>query len=237
MSQTAKQVDYRGFHWDLRLPSNIDTEIAEGRDWEPVVTKWVEQYVKPGMTVLDVGANFGWFTLIMARLVGNSGHVVAVEPERRFLDRLYRHLDMNHIENVSAWPLALGEKACLRTSTLNAPPYYTSARISDKHAETEADSTVSCAMLDVLWTYDRLDFVQLDVDGYELKVLQGAEKTFTRFRPPLAIEIETLDVPQLLMSWGYTLYWERDNRKVAPADLADIFSPALPTLNILGVPP
>jgi FkbM family methyltransferase len=234
MSQTAKEVDYRGFRWDLRLPSNIDTEIAEGRDWEPVITKWVEQHVKPAMIVLDVGANIGWFTLIMSRLVGTTGCVVAVEPCTAFLERLHWHLMHNACDNVQVWPSALGPTWEPRYIVQDGGPYHSTARIVEPPFG-DGVELVHCSALDTQWDYGRLDLIKIDVDGYEMPMLQGAEQTIRKFRPRILIEVPNIEPAKLLAEWGYTFIWERGNAPMTVDDIQRTLSPSLPTLNLMGV--
>lgn len=64
--------------------------------------------LKPGQTVIDIGANIGGFALVAAQAVGDSGRVIAVEPERHTFDRLERNIAHNGFEQVTALKLAVG---------------------------------------------------------------------------------------------------------------------------------
>lgn len=248
MTQTPLRMDFRGFTWDLLLPSNIDSEIQAGRDWEPVVTKYIEQHVGPGMNVVDVGANIGWYTLIMSRLVTVTGEVHAFEPEPSFFDRLKDHFVLNfNKENISnnvhlvqrALSDVIGPGWCVK----NAGPHFSSASISQTKPKGEyPDVTlIRCCPLDVIWGSIRpLHFIKIDVDGYELKVLRGAVKTITKNRPRMIIEIvrdeNAPKTVELLQSWNYTMKAESSMQEFSSNQIYDQFRYGEGTINIFAEP-
>jgi FkbM family methyltransferase len=75
--------------------------------WEPVLTDWISRSLKPGDTFIDVGANVGYFTLLAAKLVGKSGHVVAIEA----LPEIYQTLKQNLARNGAATVRAVNAAA------------------------------------------------------------------------------------------------------------------------------
>ena len=79
--------------------------------YEPELRALMRRYLPPGGVAIDVGANVGWHTLLMARLVGSSGRVLAVEANPSVRERLAEHLKANHLSNVAIVPSALGGKA------------------------------------------------------------------------------------------------------------------------------
>src|SRR5438067_4805323 len=85
--------------WKLDPTQCIDRDLLEDGMFEPASTKWVEQIVQPGMVAIDVGANFGYYTVRLSKLVGPGGRVHAFEPSQRYRERLLGHLKLNHCEN------------------------------------------------------------------------------------------------------------------------------------------
>ena len=74
----------------------------------------VRQLVKPGMTVLDIGANAGFYTLAFSRLVGDTGHVYAFEPLAQNAANILRRLELNAIKNVTLIQVAVAGEPGLR---------------------------------------------------------------------------------------------------------------------------
>ncbi len=81
------------FCFDVR-DNVVGWSIAYGT-WEPVETAWIKSILVPGDTVVDIGANLGWYTVVMARLVGGEGRVVAFEPDPRNFELLLRNVREN----------------------------------------------------------------------------------------------------------------------------------------------
>lgn len=227
--------EYRGFKWELKIPSNIDNEIRAGRDWEPKVTQWIESQLQPGDVAIDIGANIGWFAMIMAKAVGPSGVVVALEPEPSFRERLLRHKIINQIENIRISHYAVGAQGGIAWCVKNAGPYHSSAVMKHVDPGSEYSSVeVAVIAIDDWLDSDRLDLMKIDVDGWEEQVLLGARQTIETFSPRIAIEIADKSTADLLVSYGYQLWWERGMRPMSPQEIHQTLSPGLPTLNIFA---
>jgi len=150
--------------------------------WAAAETALCKREIKPGMRVLDVGANIGYFTLLFARWVGPTGHVYAFEPEPRNFELLQRNLARNGYTNVTALP-----KAVSRTSgsqrLYKSPDNLGDHRLA--HGTAGRDSVdVSVIALDELLPGDaRVDFIKLDIQGAECAAVQGARQLITRSAP------------------------------------------------------
>lgn len=245
-NQTPVRKEFHGFAWDLLLPSNIDTEIQKERIWDPVLTKYVEHHVVPGMNVVDVGANFGWFTLIMAKRVTKTGSVHAFEPEPSFFRRLINHLALNFSlkniadNNVVLYDMALSDELCSRWIVKNPAPYFSSAVISETEPDKNVESTlIRCIPLDAVWNPEEpLHFIKVDVDGYELKFLKGATKTITANRPRMILEIskpdEAEEMYQLLKSLKYNIILESTMKDASFAAIQKEFKRTTGSINIFA---
>jgi FkbM family methyltransferase len=96
--------------WWLAEHSALDRElIYDG--FETAEAAFVARFLRPGMTVLDVGAHHGLYTLLASKCVGRGGRVIAFEPSSRERRRLARHLRVNRCRNVEVRPFALGDRA------------------------------------------------------------------------------------------------------------------------------
>ena len=158
--------------------------------YELSLQKTAEKYIRPGMTVYDVGAHVGFFTMFFARLVGNTGIVHAIEPYPDNCSYIRRHVDLNEIDNVRLWQLALSDTVG-----------YTGFRPSHHSSMgTITDDDTGLLMVPVT-TMDRLigdghidppDIVKVDIEGHERQFLQGAEETIERCSPVMFIEVHSL---------------------------------------------
>jgi FkbM family methyltransferase len=140
--------------------------------------------VRPGMTVLDVGGNLGLYTLLLSRLVGPAGRVVSFEPDPDLFALLQRNISLNGCTNVEAHNLALGrqhDRLVLRRMILNSGDNTLGAGGSGlfrREIETEV------VALDEYLPSLQPDLVKIDVQGWELEVLRGMERTLAAIPAP-----------------------------------------------------
>jgi FkbM family methyltransferase len=171
-SRTA-EVD--GF--ELCVPNRFAPAYLE-RPYEPLSTAFLSRHLGPGKVALDVGAHVGVMTLRMARLVGESGLVVAAEPSLENRAYIERNLLKNGLLNVRVEGCAVGARDGSATLNLTSS--------SDSHGlfahpnvETIRTVTVPLRTVDSL-VEDRLDLFKVDTEGGELDVLDGMAATFRR---------------------------------------------------------
>jgi len=150
-----------------------------------------------GYTVVDVGANSGFFTLRTSELVGNSGHVIAFEPYSKSFSLLQKHLRINNRLNVNPMRLALGSTP--RTERLNLyklpgnNSFYDKTAFYGKKAWLRqiGSEEVAVETLDSVVSKlkpSRIDIVKIDTEGSELEVLKGATETLRNFHPKIVAE-------------------------------------------------
>jgi FkbM family methyltransferase len=189
--------------WWLARNDFVGSALLNG-GFENTELSFVEHFLRPGMTVLDIGAHHGFYTLLASRKVGSQGKVIAVEASQREREKLHQHLRINGCKNVSVEAFALGEErgtadlylvgggetGCnsLRPPDVTQPtvripvPVETLDRILQNHK------------------IDRVDFIKMDVEGAELSVLKGA-RNLLNSRPRAVILIEAYDIRT--RPWGY----------------------------------
>ena len=198
------------------------------------------QLIRPGMTVVEVGANIGLLTVPFARLVAPGGKVIAFEPQRIVYQMLCGNLALNAITNAFARNSAIG---CGLGSITVPPVDYTKpgnfggvSLRGWKEGETVPMLTIDSLLL------DRCDFMKIDVEGMELDVLQGSAQALERFRPRLYVENDRIkNSPSLirhLLALDYRLYWHLPllyNADNYFGDGEDIF-PRTVSVNIVAVP-
>lgn len=141
-----------------------------------------------GSTIIDVGANIGWTCL---RMAGKAirGQVIAFEPDPVNASRCVGNAALNNFSNLKIETLALGDADGQASMEVRTPANLGGNRISAGSGTTPVtvkrmDHVASVQQL------RRVDLIKIDVEGYELKVLKGAEETLKRCRPKLFIEID-----------------------------------------------
>jgi FkbM family methyltransferase len=149
-------------------------------------TRLIRSLVNPGETTLDIGANLGWFTTLMAERVGTGGRVLAFEPNPKTL-RLLR-LTARAYPQVEIVPLALLD--CQAEGVvLNIPEDGTGASLCELKAHPKvAEERCSTATLDGFLGSRGIGgvaFVKCDVEGVETAVARGGERLLTGERPPI----------------------------------------------------
>jgi len=142
-------------------------------DYEPSTTALIKKEVKKGMQVFDLGAGIGWFTLVMSKLVGSTGHVYAFEPDPNSFKILQENVELNNIKNVSIFQLAVSNKTGVAKFSLikNKP----GANVLESRSKTENRIDVKTTTLDEFCREHnvKIDFLKMDVEGSEPKVFEG----------------------------------------------------------------
>ncbi len=166
-------------------------------------------HVKPGMTVFDIGAHVGFYTLLSARLVDKSGRVFAFEPSPRNLPKLKEHVHLNRGDNITVLECAVADahgEMGFDIPALNADQGYM-GRISENGSVRVPVETIDGLI--AAGTIAPAQVVKMDVEGAELKALQGGREFFTTHHPTIFLATHGAQVHQdccnLLRDWGFGL--------------------------------
>jgi FkbM family methyltransferase len=184
-----------GALWILRN-DNLG-ELLRTSTFEKEEVAFVARFLQPGMTVLDVGAHHGLYTLLASKCVGPLGRVFSFEPSPRERRALHLHLTLNLCRNVKVQGLALGsgqtqtDLFVVQGSQTGCnslrPPIVVSETVPVRVEVVRLDDWLEAHKV------DRVDFIKLDVEGGELEVLNGAEKLLERQpRPVILAEVQDL---------------------------------------------
>ena len=197
-----------GLRWDLDLDEGIDFSIWLLGAFERRTLAAYSRYVRPGMTVLDIGANIGAHTLPLARLVGPTGSVVAIEPTAWAIGRLKANVALNPdlAGQVHARQAMLVDRAeaALPASLYASWPLHARDVHPVLRAQAKSTAGAEALMLDTLIERDgigHVDFVKLDVDGHECAVLRGGMTMLKRDRPVMILELS----PYILEEYGHSI--------------------------------
>lgn len=158
--------------------------------FEDAELAFVLDYLAPGDVAVDVCAYVGWFTLPIARRVGPSGLVIAIEPLPTSLARLKPHLRRSHVENVLVFECACWSSSATLTFRRTQDPAFSSAAPLLRGSKMEELPVVG-RRLDDIWIdagKPRVSLVKIDVEGTEAEVLSGAQKLIGVCRPLILVE-------------------------------------------------
>jgi FkbM family methyltransferase len=168
------------------------------------------QFIHPGDTVIDAGANIGALTIPMAELVGPTGRVIAAEPQPQCYYALCANIALNSIQHVWPLPVALGN----RIGSINVPLLDPAKpnNFGGLGLNPDSEGAVSIIHLDDI-TMVGVSFIKIDVEGMELDVLKGARETIRTSRPVLYVENLMKDRSETLVEFierlEYNLWWHR----------------------------
>jgi len=165
----------------------VSRSIIESKTYEPHMVSFIREYVKPGMTAVDIGANVGFFSILFASIVGPRGRVLSFEPNTENCRLLLISAQSNGFKNITLFPLALSWE---RGHALFRPAIGSNGTLYPSNAEALLDprcTVVPCDRLDNL-VHDRVDFIKIDVEGAEYLALSGAEDILRRDRPIVTSE-------------------------------------------------
>jgi hypothetical protein len=157
-------------------------------------------FLAEGATVIDVGANIGDLTVPLARMVGDSGRVFAIESHPESFNVLCANLALNDLRNTKPINAFIATSDKVDTGGGWGKSAYV--------GETWKPQFLALDELDI----DRLDLLKIDVDGKELDVLQSGAMHIERLRPILYFENDAKELSPSLLSFvmqdlGYAAYW------------------------------
>ena len=159
-------------------------------DFDPKITWVCKQLLRPGDTVLDIGANIGLITVIAANSVGTTGRVHAFEPQPTLAQMIEQSVSLNGWQHVEVHPFALGDHN--DTMALSVPPndHGRASLITQRPTDDVLDVPVR-RLDDCLGSNldRRIRLMKIDVEGFESQTLRGANKLLTH-QPPEAILFE-----------------------------------------------
>jgi len=185
---------------------------------EAGVLEAIQQHLRPGGCVFDVGAHIGFYSLVAARLVGQHGRVVAFEPDPDNADLLEANLQRNGFSQAitvraAVWresgrlPFHRGEIDDPRSSTRTG-----GVRPQATPGKTGRDIVVEALCLDDYRPQDRRpDFIKVDVEGAEAEVIEGGRRLLEEVKPILLLEVHHPKAAEFLKRHltqkGYELDW------------------------------
>lgn len=223
--------------------NSIVTSVLLGEgDWFESEMEFWRSWLKPGMTVIDVGANAGVYTFSAATRVGSGGKVIAIEPFPACVGYLEETCRVNQFD----WVKVYGAAASDRTGQVRLSVQGAS-ELNEVIAD-DADALgqyveVPCLTLDSLVEQEQLEavhFMKLDAEGHEINVLRGCQRIMETFSPVILYENiaggqgNNLEVAEFLTQHGYQLHFYQPyfNQLIPLKSLDDLNG----QLNIVAMP-
>jgi FkbM family methyltransferase len=167
--------DVGGAMFECDLADVIAREVCLTGYYEPPVTRVVQRLASPGSTVVDAGANWGYFSLLAAAATGEKGRVIALEPDPRHFARLVRNVDLNRFAHITTLQVAAGARDAVVTLAGYADQAENRgvSRIADSSAVPHRFDVRSTTIDHLTAALARVDVVKIDVEGAEMDVLAG----------------------------------------------------------------
>lgn len=205
-----------GFRMTLQLDDWVDQHIYATGDYEEPTAKTMASLIGPGDACVDIGANIGFFTLLMSRRVGPGGAVWSFEPSPATRARLMRNVELNRAGNVT-----LREEA---VSDIDGQSLFFGG--TDHHSGTAglrpmSDAAASfpvqtCRLATCLPAGFKPRLIKIDIEGAEFNALKGMVDLLSTHHPDLIIELtdpflrkmggSSAEIHALLDKLGYTMY-------------------------------
>jgi FkbM family methyltransferase len=186
-------VDVNGYKLSL-IPNDagISTELALFGTHEPLNTRMLAKQLREGMTCFDIGANIGYYTLLESRIVGKNGKIIAMEPSPVNFSKLQKNIQMEGAKNIELFNLAGGNKDGKIKFLLKKQSNL--SRIVSEDEITPSDNIIEVPIrkLDGFLqdlSLEKLDFLRMDVEGYEFYIYEGIRNSVKKYKPDMQIEI------------------------------------------------
>lgn len=165
--------------------------LNEQHDWFEDEIKFLRKYIKPGMRVIDIGANYGVYTLMFAKAVGDNGYVWAFEPTKNTADFLRCSIRENNFQNISLQQVALSNRKgearffVAENSEMNSLSKDT---IHGASYEMVIVNTLDDFAEKTHW--NNLDFIKLDAEGEEANILKKGKEVLEKNSPLIMFELK-----------------------------------------------
>jgi len=192
--------------------------LKEGA-YEPEIVALSKKYLNTEKDVLDIGANIGFFSVLLGRLINENRRVLAIEPTPGALKRLKSNLERNGVNRVILFEGVAGKKTgSVSFNVVEGKEEYSSLKpVAHTHALGFESKTIQvpCKTVDELVAELKLEpgFIKMDVEGAEWDVFQGCKQTIETFKPVILTELDdrllkgfgasALEVCSFLESLGY----------------------------------
>jgi FkbM family methyltransferase len=231
----------------LYLDKNDSLGLTFSKEYESLETLFVQKTIKESMTVIDVGANIGYYTTIFSKFSQN-GTVYAFEPDAINFSLLQRNCDTNKLHNVKLFNCACGNVNKTESIYISKDNKGDHRTYKVDGEERESNHIKMIRLDDFLPTIPKLDFVKLDIQGYEFEAIRGMNDLITKHKPIILLEfwpaglIANNEKPQGFLEYLCDLNYDvhslssiDNNYKLEKVDIVDHMSISETSKNDLNI--
>jgi len=179
------------FNIKLDTKNFIDASIYYTGDYEAYLKKIFKRLIKPNNVILDIGANIGFHTLYFAELTGTNGKVIAFEPIPHNFAALENNISLNNFPQIVMINKALGNTNSQMNIHINEQAQNPGA--FNLFEDGVKNTIIECTKGDDYLQENnikKVDFIKIDVEGFELEVLKGLAETIKLFNPIIIFEYD-----------------------------------------------
>jgi len=231
------------------LIDQVSKTVLKG-DYSPAITQLIKSHYRPGTTFCDLGANIGWFTLVMAQEIekdGSNGRVVAFEPQPDVAYRLRGSIEENGFGGVvDLFELALSDEV-REYSMVRENTNIGGGTISEggSNHKNEMSGIKSCLFDDLCDDFGEVSVMKIDIEGSEMNFFGGAKRFFSEQKPVLITEVHNRKLAEVsksnseeyletIRSHGYRIFEARGDLELVELDFAKFQSRS--SFDVLAIP-
>lgn len=203
--------------------SNNDKELIVKGYHEKNISALIKRKINQDDVFIDIGANIGYYSLFVASIQKYMGEVYAFEPGSKAFYKLQENIRLNNFNNVNIYRKGVGNEN--KTIDLNIDANFTKSSILNHDSNNILHKEeIEIIRLDDFFQNKRIDFMKIDVEGYELEVLKGAKELISCYKPKLIFEFtprfykgyfrEFKNFLNFLKDKGYKIYNIQDDRLI-----------------------
>jgi FkbM family methyltransferase len=162
-------------------------DISRNKAWEPHITNFLKLNLEPNSVFVDVGSNYGFHTLSLSKY---CKHIHSFDPQLVMVNLLKLSIEQNNMKNITVRNCALGDTQ--QSSNITPVDYnHPSIHMGEVGIVREeiGDDKIQIETLDS-FNLGTIDFIKIDVQGYEKFVIDGAKETIEKYKPIIIIEVE-----------------------------------------------
>lgn len=172
----------------------ISQELHTFKIHEPLSTQLISRELKPGMICLDIGSNIGYYVLLESKIVGKKGKVIAIEPSPHNFQYLEKNLEFSVHHNIVAYNFAAGDidgniRFFVNERSNGCLVLYEGRKIPNRPGKVIQVPIKKMDKFIEENKFDSIDFLRMDVEGFEYNIFQGMENTIKKFKPIIQIEV------------------------------------------------
>lgn len=231
--KTLKLKVNKKYIMSLDLAEYIQGHLFLFNTFEPTTEKIFKKFIKKGDVAIDIGANIGYLSLLMAECVGEKGSVYSLEPVSDNFQSLNRNIHLNKFKNIKTFKLAFSDSnsiikifKSLDNNQGSHSMIFDSKRLNPEYEEVESLTLDSFVKMQKLMS---INFIKIDVEGAEFEVIKGMDETISKYRPIIFMEInapilqkrniQPFVLKQLILSYDYSCFNIDDKGKLEVSHL------------------